>query len=298
MSTFAADYIANVDPTATVEQIRSIKIVEYLRRTVMLDDVIAQLHPNGTLWKDNIEGNTLAYFDKVKKMSELADDPRVETICEIGFNSGYSMLNFLTANPTARAFSFDIISNTYVPAAVNALHEVFPYRNIAIIAGSSAHTVPKMTDTLVRSNTLCNLLFIDGGHTAQILRDDITNMAKLANTTYNRVVVDDIHIAHLKAVWDEMIAHPTMGFVPLKWVDSDSYGCLDWGLAADGWSYVFDFRVEECKKNYESRGLEYRFRPGSLGVATFQPAPAGASASAAASTTAAATATTATAGGN
>ena len=104
----------------TIEQIRSVKLVEYLRRTTILDEKIASFDPQGSAWKQVIEGNTLAYFQKIKKLSELADDPRVE----IGFNCGYSSLNFLTANPTARVISFDLFSNRCTSSRAIASRDV------------------------------------------------------------------------------------------------------------------------------------------------------------------------------
>ena len=42
-------------------------------------------------WKGIIEGHSFLYYDKIRTFSELADDPRVSTICEIGFNFGHSV---------------------------------------------------------------------------------------------------------------------------------------------------------------------------------------------------------------
>ena len=176
-------------PLLTASAVRSIKVAEFFRRTAVLDTGIAAHHPNGSDWKRRIEGNTLAYYHKITRLSELADDSRVQTICEIGFNCGYSALNFLTANPVARFFSFDLFANNYVPAAAVTLHEMFPGRNMAIVAGSSLLTVPKMAPTLAASQSLCNLIFIDGGHEAEVLKADIYNMVLLANKSFNRFVV-------------------------------------------------------------------------------------------------------------
>jgi hypothetical protein len=42
-------------------------------------------------WTDAIEGHTFVYYEKIKALSKIADDPRVTTICEIGFNFGHSV---------------------------------------------------------------------------------------------------------------------------------------------------------------------------------------------------------------
>ena len=83
LTSFSDSYF-KVHQNITREQFRSVKLVEYIRRTTQLDDRIASYLPEGSAWKEVIEGNTLAYFQKFKKLNELADDPRVELICEIG----------------------------------------------------------------------------------------------------------------------------------------------------------------------------------------------------------------------
>ena len=83
LTAFSDNYL-KVHPNVTVEQFRSVKLVDYIRRTTQLDERIASYLPEGSAWKEVIEGNTLAYFQKIKKLSELADDPRIEFICEIG----------------------------------------------------------------------------------------------------------------------------------------------------------------------------------------------------------------------
>ena len=83
LTAFSDNYL-KVHPNVTVEQFRSVKLVDYIRRTTQLDERIASYLPEGSAWKEVIEGNTLAYFQKIKKLNELADDPRIEFICEIG----------------------------------------------------------------------------------------------------------------------------------------------------------------------------------------------------------------------
>jgi hypothetical protein len=46
-------------------------------------------------WNDVIEGHSFGFYDKIKKLSKLADDPRVTTICEIGYNFGHSVGSLL-----------------------------------------------------------------------------------------------------------------------------------------------------------------------------------------------------------
>jgi predicted O-methyltransferase YrrM len=91
-------------------------------------------------------------------MQSLADDHQVENICEIGFNAGYSALNFLSSNPTASIVSFDLLEHDYAYAAINALHSMYPSRNLVVIAGDSKIAVKDFHE--MRPDFRCNLIFI------------------------------------------------------------------------------------------------------------------------------------------
>ena len=159
-----------------------------------------------------LEGHTAGTFYKSKEMHRLASNPMISTICEIGFNTGYSVVNFLTANNQATIFSFDLFVHGYAPAAVRILHEMFPTRDLIVIPGDSKNTVPIATKHYLKNK--CNLLFIDGGHSAQQLLTDIINMRDAANVTYHIVLIDDIHEPHLRDIWDNLNA--TYSYLNLK----------------------------------------------------------------------------------
>ena len=182
---FAQDYLREF-PESSLHHVRMVKVTAFMQATHDLDNAIASMHREGKNWKHSIEGHSMSFPDKVLKLSEMADDPRVDVICEIGFNVGYSAAIFLQSNPSAKLISFDFMKNHYSTAAASAFHKVFPERSVTIIAGNSVHTVPKTTEILGRT---CNLIFIDGGHTREILEADLMHMAALVNTTYHRVVV-------------------------------------------------------------------------------------------------------------
>lgn len=50
-----------------------------------------QIIPVPSDWKLSVEGHTFMFEGKIRLMQELADDPRVENICEIGLNLGHSV---------------------------------------------------------------------------------------------------------------------------------------------------------------------------------------------------------------
>ena len=143
---------------------------------------------------------------------------------------------------------------------------MFPDRSITVVAGSSFHSVPKTFEMFpMGSKRKCNLIFIDGGHTAEDLAADVLNMARFTNRTYNRFVIDDIHFPHLREVWDAVVAHPSLGFHPLEIVDSKAYGCVSWE-ATEPLGYMFPFNETECEESFRRQEMKYDLWPGSLGV--------------------------------
>ena len=60
-----------------------------------------------------IEGNTGIEVGKVRALASIFADPRVETVCEIGFNAGHSALNALLVNDGLRVLSFDLGEHNY-----------------------------------------------------------------------------------------------------------------------------------------------------------------------------------------
>ena len=106
----------------TIDTIRSIKVAMFFKRAGILRDVsVTDNNANATYPFEQItieheaDRNIMTYFDKVWFLSELADDPKMKNICEIGFDKGYSSLNFLLANPVARMISLDSYEHDYVP---------------------------------------------------------------------------------------------------------------------------------------------------------------------------------------
>lgn len=159
---------------------------------------------NNSNWENVIEGNCLAYFGKLQSLQYYANDTRVETICEIGFNAGYSAINFLIANEKARLISFDILLNPYTPAAIRSVHGLFPNRKIIVIGGDSTYSIRSAIDAGLFDQHKCNLIFIDGGHTREVLLNDLYYADLMANQTYNRVIVDDLENEVLYRIWEDL----------------------------------------------------------------------------------------------
>ena len=191
----------------------SLKIVSYYRNMLQLNEMISA-RINRTGWKMQ-EGGTLGYHKKSALLNSFADDKQINTICEIGFNSGHSATNFLSANPTATLISFDMFHYAYSDAAVASVRDLFVNHTFITVAGDSMQTLPEFIRNLshvetiqyhtsglevtLKSKTLadqsrfplCNLIFIDGGHADDVLQSDILNMRRLADPSYHLVIADD-----------------------------------------------------------------------------------------------------------
>jgi len=140
-------------------------------------------------------------------LAALYADPRVETVCEIGFNAGHSALNALLAKEGIRVLSFDLggFWDQYSQYSYELLQKSFPGQH-TLVLGDSTVTVPKFIRD--RPNyQKCNILFVDGGHTKEVASADIFNMAPLANQTFHRLVVDDADWGDVRDAWSEAIDH-------------------------------------------------------------------------------------------
>lgn len=75
------------------EAIRSVKmyLASYHMKEIIEHIDKNQIIPVPSDWKLNVEGHTFMFQGKIRLMQELADDPRVESICEIGLNLGHSV---------------------------------------------------------------------------------------------------------------------------------------------------------------------------------------------------------------
>jgi hypothetical protein len=217
---------------------RSFKLVEMLETSVKIDTLIGNILDDSNWAKHhNLEGNSLWFFHKIKILQEAAADPRVETICEIGTNSGYSAANFLISNPRAKLISFDLYAHVYTGAAVRAIQaHLFPARSTAFISGNSSISVPSAAPLLASQK--CNLIFIDGSHHSWDVRADIDNMRALANETYNRVIVDDLDLREPREEW---LATPMMknfytvvasGFTDIQYLFNETTFSYDFQLGS------------------------------------------------------------------
>lgn len=93
------------------------------------------------------------------------------SMMEIGFNSGYSALIMLLANPTASLVAVDICEHAYAKPCAAILKRRFGDR-FTLVEGSSLDVVPEMTKKF-------DLFHIDGAY--HLRTPDITNCLGIAN---------------------------------------------------------------------------------------------------------------------
>ena len=204
-----SDVALSLYPYIDLEHIRSVKVAHtYMQIEKLTNDVAATLGP--AAWQQCMtangqpERNVLNYFYKMWKLSELADDVRVQTICGIGFDMGYSSLAFLESNPTARLIAFDTFDHAYAPVAVRRLQEMFPRRKVSVLVGDSARSVPHISDVLQDSGVLCNLVYVDGGQNSETLLNDLKNVLHVVDPHYHRVIVDGLDDPVRAEIWREL----------------------------------------------------------------------------------------------
>jgi len=152
-----------------------------------------------------ILGHTGFHYEKARALASIFADPRVKTVCEIGFNAGHSALNALLAREGIQVISFDLGEywDSYSKHSYQLLSNNFP-NQLTLVMGDSTDTVPHFIRE--RPDQKCNILFVDGGHTKDVAAADIANMAPLANHTFHRLIVDDADWGPVREAWDEAVA--------------------------------------------------------------------------------------------
>ena len=98
-----------------------------------------------------------------------------DNIVEIGFNSGFSALLMLTANPELKLTSVDICEHKYTKPCFEYISSVFPGR-ITLVEGDSTKV---LVDALQDKATTGYI--IDGGHGLDVAETDLRNVIQHAN---------------------------------------------------------------------------------------------------------------------
>lgn len=133
------------------------------------------------------------YIDKVKNICTLVLNKNITNVMEIGFNSGFSALLMLIANPNLKITCVDICEHTYTIKCFNELKKTFGDR-INLVIGDSSKTLPYLNNTF-------DLIHIDGCHSVSIAEHDIINSMRMCKQG-TIVIMDDYEFEHIKYIWD------------------------------------------------------------------------------------------------
>ena len=82
-------------------------------------------------------GSVAAIRPQVDFYFSVASKPSVRTVCEVGFNAGHSAALWLSAKPSIRVVTFDLLGFPYSAACLSFLKDRFPGR-LAAHRGDSA----------------------------------------------------------------------------------------------------------------------------------------------------------------
>jgi predicted O-methyltransferase YrrM len=143
-----------------------------------------------------LEGNCLYYHNSLQLAPELQAKQRnllraandAQTIMEIGFNAGHSLLLFLMKAPAARYVIFDICEHSYTRPCFAYLRQSFPAAQLTLLEGDSLQTVPAWI--AANPGEHFDLVHVDGGHAAEIAKADLEGAIQVARTG-GLIILDD-----------------------------------------------------------------------------------------------------------
>ncbi|CAL5224027.1 g6647 [Coccomyxa viridis] len=134
--------------------------------------------------------------EQVDYYARTATSPTIRTVCEVGFNAGFSTAVWLTSNPLLRVISFDLpgLLGDYGKACSEFLQEQFPDR-LEMHWGSSLDLVPSYIASHSHAGNYagpeCNLVHIDGDHAYNGVKADFYNMLPMMNCN-TLLLFDDV----------------------------------------------------------------------------------------------------------
>ena len=125
-------------------------------------------------------------------------------LLEIGVNAGHSALLALSANPTLLYFGVDINSHSYTAQCVKYLMVEFPDR-VRYHPGDSREVLPYLATHHAELDF--DIFHVDGGHTDEVCRADISNCLRLANRGFGKhLLLDDINASWIFDVYCEFVS--------------------------------------------------------------------------------------------
>jgi cephalosporin hydroxylase len=115
---------------------------------------------------------------------------------------GTSAALFLSANPSTRVTSFDLMHMTINHAAIQYLHATFPGR-LTVIRGDSRETIARFA--AAHPNVKCDVILVDGDHSMEGALNDLRAFSKMARGGA-KLVADDMSKSAVAAAWDIVVS--------------------------------------------------------------------------------------------
>jgi predicted O-methyltransferase YrrM len=132
----------------------------------------------------------IGYFEKQKNLIVIAQKYAGSSVCEIGFNAGFSALLFLLTNPSIKVSCFDLGEHTYTKPAFEQLKEDFGER-ISLVLGDSQQTMKTVHNTF-------DFVHVDGGHIEAVAKSDCQEALRILNPK-GFLLVDDTNLGAVSA---------------------------------------------------------------------------------------------------
>lgn len=161
-----------------------------------MTDIYRYLQLNGY---DRIEGNCGGCEEQMKDLIAFTRKENIN-IMEIGFNAGNSSEVFLKNNLTCKVTSFDIGTHDYVIKCKEYIDKNYPNRH-TLILGDSTLTVREFIQNN-KDGIKFDFIFIDGGHTYEVAKTDITNCFDLAHEDTIVALDDTVFTKEWQSFWN------------------------------------------------------------------------------------------------
>ncbi len=127
-----------------------------------------------------------------------------ERLLEVGVNAGHSALLALSSNPRLEYYGVDIMSHAYTAQCVDFLKGEFPGR-VHLFTGDSREVLPWLVSR--RAELAFDIFHVDGGHTDDVARSDMSNCIRIASGQRGRhVLLDDVHASWIFDVYCEFVS--------------------------------------------------------------------------------------------
>ena len=125
-------------------------------------------------------------------------------LLEIGVNAAHSALLSLSTNERLVYHGVDIGRHKYTDPCIQFLMREFPNR-VQIYYGDSREVLPYLATH--RRNCDFDIFHVDGGHTTELCRTDISNCLRLANHGLGKhLLLDDINASWIFDVYCEFVS--------------------------------------------------------------------------------------------